>query len=72
MLKDPSEIFELIEVDKICFIFNIHFQLYLDRQSSNSSRKYSQDETSAKHGNTKQFKKSRKAKLQSKVCLFFF
>jgi len=38
----------------------------ISRQSSNSSRKYSQDETSTKNGNSKQYKKSRKAQLQSK------
>jgi leukemia factor-related protein len=38
----------------------------ISRQSSNSSRKYSQDETSNKNGNTKQSKKSRKAQLLSK------
>jgi hypothetical protein len=36
----------------------------ISHQSSSSSRKYSQDETSTK--NTKQYKKSRKAQLQSK------
>jgi len=38
----------------------------ISRQSSNSSRKYSQDESSTKHGNSKQSKKSRKAQLLSK------
>jgi hypothetical protein len=38
----------------------------ISRQSSNSSRKYSQDETSSKNGNTKQSKKSRKAQHNSK------
>jgi len=38
----------------------------ISRQSSNSSRKYSQDETSTKNRNSKQYKKSRKAQLQSK------
>ena len=35
------------------------------------SRKYSQDDNSSKNGNSKQFKKCRKAQLQSKVCFFF-
>ena len=39
------------------------------RQSSTSSRKYSQDDNSSKNGNSKQYKKSRKAALQSKVGL---
>lgn len=38
----------------------------LSRQSSTSSRKYSQDDNSSKNGNSKQYKKSRKAALQSK------
>jgi hypothetical protein len=38
----------------------------ISRQSSSSSRKYSQDELSSKNGNTKQSKKSRKALHQSK------
>jgi leukemia factor-related protein len=38
----------------------------ISRQSSSSSRKYSQDETSTKTGNSKQFKKNRKAQHLSK------
>ncbi|UJR34380.1 hypothetical protein I4U23_021788 [Adineta vaga] len=38
----------------------------ISRQSSSSSRKYSQDEVSTKNSNGKQSKKSRKALLQSK------
>ncbi|CAF5195610.1 unnamed protein product, partial [Rotaria magnacalcarata] len=38
----------------------------ISHQSSSSSRKYSQDETLSKSGNTKQYKKSRKLQHQSK------
>ena len=68
-LRNHRPMIQLVCFFPFSLLFN-EFFFCAGRQSSNSSRKYSQDETSTKNGSTKQSKKSRKAQLLSKVCCF--
>lgn len=67
--KSPAE--DSISLSSLQSASRLSKSSFSGRQSSNSSRKYSQDETSTKNGNSKQSKKSRKAQLLSKVCFVY-